>query len=433
MKQPTRDGRFAWYDWLVMILIMGYFSMSRSFAHVGIRPFYIGETAFLLLVLSHGRAIFAPWLGALVQPRPLSSFSWWLYLSLGFGVLETMRGLSGASLLMITLQNAAFHLYPLFFFIGLWVGGRQPAFLATAVRATAWLQAVYGVTFMLFLYQYVVADPVTGTSSSYFGQPYGPAPLILCMLSLELTRGLGAIPLLVNSLLLLGLQVRAAWFSFMVSLPLWGVLSGHLRQVIVTIGLLAGALMLAFVTDVRLPSPGRGGEISARSIIARAVAAVDPALAAEISPDFTVGFAGTISWRQDWWRALWRVVHASHWSAALGMGYGYPIWKDNPYLSPVELIHTPHNVFMYILSYTGWMGVVIFYSMQAALGLLMWRTYRQTGQPLGVCFWLMLLIWSHFDNYLESPFGGIPFYLVIGLCAAQAFPQIPPRPVGGRD
>jgi len=425
------DGPFAWHDWLVMILIMGYMSMSRTFAHFGIRPFYIGETAFLLLVLSHGRAIFAPWFRALVQPKPLSSFSWWLYMSLGFGALESMSGLANGPVLMIRAQNSAFHLYPLFFFIGLWVGGRRPGFLATTVRAAAWWQAFYGMAYMLFLYQYAIEDPVTGTSSTYFGQPYGAAPLILCLLCLELNRGLGAIPLLVNSLLLLGLQVRAAWFSFMVSLPLWGVLSGRLRQVIVTVGLLAGVLILASVTDLRLPSPGRGGDISARSIVARAVAAVSPALAAKISPEFTVTFAGTISWRQDWWRALWKVVHDSPWSAALGMGYGYPIWKHNPYLSPLELIHTPHNVFIFVLSYTGWIGVVVFYSMQAALGLLLWRTYRLTRQPLGVCYWLMIVIWAHFDNYLESPFGSIPFYLVIGLCVAQAFPQTPPRPGAG--
>jgi len=286
MRRSTHDAPYAWHDWLVLVLFMGYMSMSRAFAHFGIRPFYIGETAFLLLVLSHGQAIFAPWLRALVQPRPLSGFSWWLYLSLGFGVLEAMRGLSDVSSLMMTVQNAAFHVYPLFFFIGLWVGRRQPGFLVMAVRAAAWWQALYGLTYVLFLYQFAVEDPVTGTSASYFGQPYGPAPLILCLLSLELNRGLGAIPLLVNSLLLLGLQVRAAWFSFMFSLPLWGVLSGRVRQMIVTVGLLAGVLILAFVTDVRLPSPARGGDISARSIIARAVAAVDPALAAEIAPDF---------------------------------------------------------------------------------------------------------------------------------------------------
>ena len=83
---------------------------------------------------------------------------------------------------------------------------------------------------------------------------------------------------------------------------------------------------------------------------------------------------------------------------------------------------------MYVLSYTGWIGVAVFYSMQAALGVLLWRTYRLTRQPLGICYWLMLVIWAHFDNYLESPFGGIPFYLVLGLCVAQAFPQTPQRP-----
>jgi len=423
--------RLAWHDWLVMVLVMGYTSMSRSFAHFGVKPFYIGETAFLLLVLRHGRAIFAPWFQALVRPQPLSSFSWWLYLSLVFGILEGLHGVTAAPLPMLIAQNVAFHVYPLFFFVALWIGRRHPAFLATTVRAAAWWQALYGMAYMLFFYKFATVDPVTGIGTSHFGQPYGPAPLILCLLSLELNRGWGAVPLLVNGLLLLGLQVRAAWFSFMVSLPMWGVLSGRLRQLMVTVGVLAGVLLLAFAIDLRLPSPGRGGELSARSIVARAVAAADPALAARIAPDYAGTFAGTISWRQDWWRALWKLVHNSSWSTAFGMGYGYPIWKYNPYLSPLELIHTPHNVFMYALSYTGWSGVVVFYSMQAALGLLLWRTYRLTRQPLGVCYWLMIIIWAHFDNYLESPFGSIPFYLVLGLCVAQAFPQTPARPGAG--
>ena len=319
MKQPTHDGPLAWHDWLVMVLIMGYLSMSRSFAHLGIRPFYIGETAFLLLVLCHGRAIFAPWL-ALVQPKPLSSFSWWLYLSLGFGALEAIRGLLAAPVLMMTVQTAAFHFYPLFFFIGLWIGGRRPGFLTTTVRAAAWWQALYGMTYMLFLYRFAIVDPVTGTRAFLFWATLRPGAADPLPALPGIKPRTGAIPLLANSLLLLGLQVRAAWFSFMVSLPLWSVLSGRVRQMMVTVGLLAGVLILAFVTDVRLPSPARGGDISARSIVARAVAAADPALAAEIAPDYSVTFTGTISWRQDWWRALWGVVHARPWSTAPGTG-----------------------------------------------------------------------------------------------------------------
>jgi hypothetical protein len=45
----------------------------------------------------------------------------------------------------------------------------------------------------------------------------------------------------------------------------------------------------------------------------------------------------------------------------------------------------------------------------------LWRAYCRTGQPFGICYWVMILTWAHFDNFFETPFGAIPFYLLIGM------------------
>ncbi|HEX2243472.1 MAG TPA: hypothetical protein VHK27_09510, partial [Gammaproteobacteria bacterium] len=53
-----------------------------------------------------------------------------------------------------------------------------------------------------------------------------------------------------------------------------------------------------------------------------------------------------------------------------------------------------------------------------ALAHILLRAYQLTGQPFCLCYWMMTLTGAFFGNYLETPFGAIPFYLILGLAAA---------------
>jgi O-antigen ligase len=114
------------------------------------------------------------------------------------------------------------------------------------------------------------------------------------------------------------------------------------------------------------------------------------------------------------------VVNRTPESALFGLGYGYPIWDLHPQGLDFKL-RTPHNAFVFALAHTGWIGVTLFAAIQLALGRLLWRAYRVSGQPFGLCVWIMLLVKGMFENFFETPFNAIPFYLITGLALGPLF------------
>jgi hypothetical protein len=225
--------------------------------------------------------------------------------------------------------------------------------------------------------------------------------------------------ILMNAVVMLALQVRAEWVSFLAALTIWSVLTGRSARVLASLQVIALILLAGYIADVRLPSPKtRGGEISTREIVGRAVAAVDPEWAGELARNSRF-YAGTISFRVTWWKAIWESTHSDPATALLGQGYGYRLGDLVPYLRN-ETIRTPHSVFFYALGYTGWIGVVLFVLYTATIVRLTWRVFVLTGQPFGVAFCVLTITGALFGNLFETPFGAIPFYLLAGVSAAPA-------------
>jgi hypothetical protein len=63
--------------------------------------------------------------------------------------------------------------------------------------------------------------------------------------------------------------------------------------------------------------------------------------------------------------------------------------------------------------------VVIFFGFQAVVGLTMYRAWAATGQPFGLVFWLGGMLGAMFGDFFEAPQGAIPYYLTIGMVAAD--------------
>jgi hypothetical protein len=186
-------------------------------------------------------------------------------------------------------------------------------------------------------------------------------------------------------------------------------------------GIVAALLVVGWAADVELPSPaGRGGAVSTREIIARAVSVIDRDLAIELSPRNADFYAGTASWRQNWWREIWSSVHEDAGTALLGHGYGYPLSGLVPYLRQLGDLRTPHSVFFFALGYTGWLGVLLFFGFQASIGFILFRAWRFTGDTFGFSVWISSLVSAMFENTWETPFGAIPQYLILGMAAVGA-------------
>jgi hypothetical protein len=220
----------------------------------------------------------------------------------------------------------------------------------------------------------------------------------------------------------LATQVRAEWLGMIVATIIWGVLSRKMTRVAMIAAGICALLALGAVLDVNLPSSvERGGAISSTEIVARGLAAASPDLARDLTGSDNVNFySGTIKWRKNWWHAIWANSQDNYTNLLIGPGYGFPLKNLVTYLKVDADLRTPHDIFYYALGYSGWIGVSIFFSLQAGCAVLLWRTYRVTGQAWGLAIWASGLTSAFFENALETPAGAIPFYLCIGLFVGPA-------------
>jgi hypothetical protein len=353
----------------------------------------------------------------LMSPSLLGGLGWSIYIFLGYGLFELVRGVLQGYPPLTAVQCVIFNIYPLYIFFGLWIGQRRPGFLPKFVRFLAWWHGIYGVAYLMVLSHLPWTIPGTA-EVELFGQPGGAAIAIIGLLSYERNLARFWAPLLMNAFVLLGTQVRAEWLGFTLSLVLWAILSRQLGKLLKGVGVIVIIIGIMFVTDFRLPSSKlRGGEISTREFFARAVAPLDPELAAKYT-EYTEQYAGTASWRMKWWEAIWDSVHKSGTRTLFGYGYGFYlgslVWPE----VITQDTRTPHNGFFYALGYGGWIGVALFFTLQLYLLRLLKLAYRMTKQPFTLAFWLVSVTISCFGAFFETPFYAIPFYLIVGALLA---------------
>lgn len=413
---------WSWPDYLVALLLAGYMTMGRQFAHLGVPPLFVGEAAFGLYFLARARSTFAPLLGALAHPSQWSPLAWALYASLSYGVLEVIRGLGAGHNPMITLQNLVFHVYPLFLFVGWDVGRRHGDFLRRLVVPLAWLNGVYGVLYVCIFGPAGWTDKLSmqADDRGLFGQPNWTAVVLLSLAVFEPRWQRRLAPLALNTFVLLAMQTRSEWLGITLCMALWAFLTGRFGPVLKLAGGVAALLVVGLVADVRLPSPASrgGGEISSRELIARATAAVSPRLASTISPDAAF-YVDTINWRTKWWQEIWEMVHDRPERVWIGPAYGYPIWELHPEGTDNVMLRTPHNAVIYALGYTGWLGVALFGLLQLAVLVCLWRHWQQTRQAYGLCVFVICAVRWMFDIFFESPQFAIVYFLLVGLALAD--------------
>lgn len=410
---PTK---LRWLDWLAGFLLLGYFCMTRSFAYLGVAPLYIGEIGLAAFLLCHPQPAIRQWIGTQYRPSPISGFSWLYYLFLGYGVISIVRGVSAGHDLMVTVQCAVVHVYPLYFFVGWWVGGRHSRFLPKAIYWMAWLNGLYGLVYIPLLLH--SKEIMTGMEVGWFGDPRGASVAILGLLCFGREFKRAWIPLIINFVVLVGMQSRSAWIALFLCIPLWGLLAGRLPGVLKVSTAAFATLLLFLMVDAPLPIRNDQGErLTTRNVVGFAIAAVDKEAASGMTRH-AASDNSTVTWRTRWWDTLWHTSHETPTRALFGPGYGYPIWNYHEEKLDDVKLRTPHNAFYFALVYTGWTGVILFFGLQLGLAAVLWRVYRHTGQAFGFCFWVLMMVRSCFTPFFETPYGAIPFFLICGLAAA---------------
>lgn len=404
---------------LVVVLVVGYTTLGKSFAYLGIPAvkIFIGDLFLLAFLLFCTQKVIRPLMSGLVRTTVTTETMWFFILFIFYGILQVARGLYLEYPVLATIEGFAFHAYALYFFVGWWTGASPPDWLPSAVRAIAYWNCVYPILYLVTLNKIHLMLP--GTDVPVFGQPGGFSLVIIGLLAFEENLRRVWIPLCINSFLLLAIQVRSEWVGMILAFAVIAVLGRRYQRVMVGGGITVALLLIGYLTDFSMPSPAsRGGAISTREIIGRAIASVDREAAGEYSKNART-YAGTVSWRTNMWDSIWTSSNESKSATLFGHAYGFPLSDLVPYLHGMN-VRTPHNVFFFALAYSGWLGVLLFFGLQLALLQLLWRGYQVTGQTYGIALWVIGMVGGLFGNVFETPFGAIPYYLLIGAAASPA-------------
>jgi hypothetical protein len=350
---------------------------------------------------------------ALTRRDPLSFLCWTLLISIMYGICGTVYGILSGYDPITALQVLVFNFCPLYFILGIWAGARRPGFLQGFIKFTFWYGTVY--TFLYFL----VLRNQLGNDDAV-GHPGSGMITFLAPFCFGFKLSVFWLPILVATFNIIANQIRADWVGLAIAMAIWGATAKKLGRVFSIVGLVVGLLLIGFVFDVRIPGfAERGGEISARDTVGRALSSVDPELAGEYSTDAAT-YAGTVHWRETWWKEIRDTVTESPVTTIFGMGYGYPIADLVSYLKGMD-IRTPHSIFYFTLCYSGALGVAIFFTLQASILILHWRTYKATGQTYGFVTHIALLTSAFFGNLFEAPQSAITLYLLLGMSVGPLF------------
>jgi hypothetical protein len=399
--------------------------MGRTFAYFGVPRLmlFVGEAALGAFLLARFQTFIGVWGAALIRPTPLSGLVWSLVLLVAYGVFAVLRGVGLGYSPLVAVQSLVFNYYPLYLFLGIWIGQRIPDALPRLVHIVAWVHGVYGVAYVLALGH--LPHMLPWIRVPLFTQPSASEVVMLGILIFrrQLTQ---TVPLLVlNGFVLLGTQMRAQWVAFLVGLAVLGLLRNQFRHLVKGSLIVVVLLAVLYATGAEIPSPReRGGTISVRSMVARALAPIDRSTAAEYS-DEVDAYAGTAAWRTAWWQSIWRSVHETPGRALAGHGYGFPLPSVAPELHFPSTergmsLRTPHNFFFYALGYGGWIHVGIMLAFLLSLARLLWLAYRRSGNAFGVVLLPTFITEACFSNSFESPQRAIPFYILAGLSLAAA-------------
>ena len=396
-----------------------------SSALLGKASAYIG-LAFGALLLLNPRVLWNRWFVALTQRAdPLYGFAWAFLVSMIYGVAQTIYGVLQGYSVFTTLQILVFNICPAYMFLGIWVSLRHPGMAQKYIRYMAWFVVVYAPIYFIFLsnLNLTLTGIVPGNDVGILGSPGSGSVMLLGLLAFEPVLTQFWLPIAVLTCMTIAAQERADWVSLGLCLMLWGKLTRNIGRVFAIVGCISTVLIIAALIDLKLPPlPGRGGELSARGTIARMAGAISPELAADVGDRANAEFYyGTVYWRKHWWMEIRNEVFKEPKTEIFGLGYGYPLAHLAGRDVEKQGTRSPHSIFYFTLAYSGFVGVAIFFWLEICVAKLLWRAYKKTGQPFGLIYFVYGFSGSFFGNFIETPQGGIPFYLLLGLLVGPMF------------
>lgn len=419
--------------WLKFVgaLLIGYMTLDRGFAHIGVSPIFVGE-----LVLIPG-VLMALVPGA-ISPV-LRTWSGRIYVV--FALFSLTRALPFLRLYGTdTVRDSALWIYGLFFLIVASLLIRRPAVLCRIPyvygRFLVWYTPVLCVLLALRFLLHANDEAAGGTH--FFSIKMGDMGAHLAgvfsylLLSLDLlwqhpnSRPRASVRYVITTscamvgFVFVSLINRGGMLSCFVAVALVNVLADRIswRR---TLGIFAGAAIGVF-----LVFGAAGAEIRVTSERSLSMEQLETNIVSLFYPSASANTAAsnTARWRMMWWKEIVRYTFQGpyFWK---GKGYGINLADADGFrLSRDNTLRAPHNSSMSVLARSGVPGFFLWLLMLGVffsqMVLLVLRARRE-GHPVWsrvalwcLAYWTATVVDSCFDVALEGPQLGIWFWSLMG-------------------
>ncbi len=415
-------------------VMAGYMALDKGFAYIGLKPLFIGEIS---LALGMGVMMLGGWSSRVLH----SPLAWAIFVFMIWNALRTLPYVDQYGL--DTLRDAVLWGYALFAYV---IGG----ILIKNNKIEA-VPNLYGRIFPITVL--VGAAGLLVTEILYTSLPKWPgtdASLIMVKAS-----DLGAHTAGALAFMALGLhQVFPRKKKFRLPLQeimMWGILALSTALVlsrarggfvaIACAGLLVtlfrpmnrmmkmvapalAFIALFFVLNIEIPLGG-GRVFSGEQLMTNVLS-----LVSEQDKDV---LDETEEWRLTWWASIIddTIYGEKFW---LGRGYGISHSEVDGFADHSGN-RSPHNVHMNLLGRGGVPGLLLWIGVLLTFYVVMLQCYFRAERDgkrelAAINLWLMayvlgIMVASSFDNFLEGPQGGIPFWTIMGFAIALAEAQRP--------
>ena len=423
--------------WLKLLggLLLGYMTLDRGFAHLGVPPIYVGEVVLvpgLLMALVPGAV--TPALATACGQIYLVFATFSLCCSIPY------FGLYGAD----TIRDAAIWIYGAFFLLVASLMVRRPRMLrrvpAIYGRLLLWYTPLLCI--LLALRFALHANDEAAGGSRFFSIKLGDMGAHLggvfayLLLSLDLLwqrptaqprpsiRYVVTAACAMIAFVFVSLINRGGMLSVVVSCLLVAVLAPRLSWRRST-WILAGALMAVFLVfgvagaQIRVSAERT---LSLEQLETNVVSILFPQASAN------TGASNTARWRMMWWKKIvgYTFGGSYFWT---GKGYGINLADaDGFQLSKENALRAPHNSSMSILARSGVPGFLLWFMLLSTFFVQMVRLVlraRKEDRPVWsrvalwcLAYWTAMVVDSCFDVALEGPQLGIWFWSLMGFGVA---------------
>jgi len=344
-----------------------------------------------------------------------------LFLNLLWGFWSLLSGIFVQGyLLQNALRTFVFNFYPLYIYIG--IGFGRSAAIGFGDFISLWkkltiIYSVYALCFIVLFNYEIKAFP--SKNIDLFNSPsMSPfLPLSILVLWPNLNGRWKWIALIISTGIMLFAVGRAAILGFLGGMLVWFILNlraafrGTLKVVVIIL------ILILIGSSINVVGPhDRSLGFDPIYAIARLAATISPQAASEL-----LGQRGYYLDLESWWgTAYWRsyiwgsiidkLTYEKAWLTGLSHGAS---------LAEMTLdqqdIFTPHNFIFFALFYTGSIGAIIY----CMLLIIILKTLFKLNSPIlkniSIILFIVTIVLASFGNFLETPFGAVPFYLLNGL------------------